>query len=350
MSGRCSVWIMWTGNCRDILRSAETFQSLAPFSSFMLGFFCFLTGLSPSLRNWIMGSLAVMDCWFAVSHCALNNSFITSNTLLCRHVYIWSECGHADTTWRKLPRSLLHDKHRSELVYPHKFRLVAFGKRSWVERRRNDIASGSIAINDFHDNLIGSISFHFVQAHCLAWVTALAFLCSSSNILTSSLTMTLFPFWSILKNTFLLVLPSPARLVWVTPMMSLIRRLHSPPGRSQRLTTSYLILFLDTHSEWSRRLSPSSSCEGILSQFWILLPARILGTVGFQNWYINPLSKNKEEFRATYAGICCYTVGSVQHEISQSRTSVRATKDGVADHVSNTKPSSFRVNKFYQLI
>ena len=124
MSGRFSVWIMWTGNCSDVLRSAETFQSLAPFSSIMLGFFCFLTGHSPSLRNWIMGSLAVMDCWFAVSHCVLNNSIITSNTLLCHHVYIWSECGHADKTWRKVPRSLLHDKHRSELVYPHNFRLV----------------------------------------------------------------------------------------------------------------------------------------------------------------------------------------------------------------------------------
>ena len=41
MSGRFSVWIMWTGNCRDVLRSAETFQSLAPFSSFILGFFLF---------------------------------------------------------------------------------------------------------------------------------------------------------------------------------------------------------------------------------------------------------------------------------------------------------------------
>ena len=121
MSGRFSVWIMWTGNCSDVLRSAETFQSLAPFSSFMLGFFCFLTGHSPSLKNWIMGSLAVMDCWFAVWHCALNNSIITSNTLLCRHVYIWSKCGHTDRTWRKVPRSLLHDKHRSELVYPHNY-------------------------------------------------------------------------------------------------------------------------------------------------------------------------------------------------------------------------------------
>ena len=71
------------------------------------------------------------------------------------------------------------------------------------------------------------MSFHFVQAHFLAWVTVLTFLCSSSNILTYSLTMSLFPFGSILKNIYLFVLPSPARLVWVTPMMSLIRRLHS---------------------------------------------------------------------------------------------------------------------------
>ena len=39
MSGGFSVWIMWTGNCRDVLSSAETFQSLAPFSSFILEFF-----------------------------------------------------------------------------------------------------------------------------------------------------------------------------------------------------------------------------------------------------------------------------------------------------------------------
>ena len=68
MSGRFSVWIMWTGNCRDVLRSAETFQSLAPFSSFILDFFCFLSGHSPSLWNWIMCCLAVTGCWFAVSY------------------------------------------------------------------------------------------------------------------------------------------------------------------------------------------------------------------------------------------------------------------------------------------
>ena len=67
-----------------------------------------------------------------------------------------------------VPRSLLHGKHRHESVYPYNFRLVAFGKRSLVERRGTDITNGFIAIKDFHDNLIGSISFYFVQAHCLA--------------------------------------------------------------------------------------------------------------------------------------------------------------------------------------
>ena len=38
MSGHFSVWIMWTGNCRDVLRFTETFQSLAPFSIFILEF------------------------------------------------------------------------------------------------------------------------------------------------------------------------------------------------------------------------------------------------------------------------------------------------------------------------
>ena len=108
-SGRFSVWIMWTGNYRDVLRSAESFQSLAPFRSFILGFFSFLTGHSPSLRSWIMGSLAVIGCMFAVSHCALNNSITTANTLLCHHVYIWSDCGHANSTWHEVPWSLLHN-------------------------------------------------------------------------------------------------------------------------------------------------------------------------------------------------------------------------------------------------
>ena len=146
----------------------------------------------------------------------------TFNTLLCHHVYIWNDFEHADSTWRKVPRSLLNENHRFESVYPHNFRLVAFGKRSYVDQRRNDISSGSSAINNFFDNLNGSISFHFFQAHCLVWVTAVAVLCSSSNYLTSSLTMFVFPFGPTSKKTLLLVLPRPARLVWVTPMMSFI--------------------------------------------------------------------------------------------------------------------------------
>ena len=117
--------------------------------------------------------------------------------------------------------------HRSESAYPHNFRLVAFSKRSYVERRRNDIASCSIAMKDFLDNFIGSISLHFVQARCLARVTALAVLCSSSNILTFSLSISLFFFGPTLENTLLLVLTNPARLVCVTPMIYLIRRLNS---------------------------------------------------------------------------------------------------------------------------
>ena len=59
--------------------------------------------------------------------------------------------------------------------------------------------------------------------------------------------------------------------------------------------------------------------------------------------------KNKEEIPATYAVICCYTVESTQRKIVQSHTSESATKDGVADHVGNTKPSSFQVDKFCRL-
>ena len=160
---------MWTGNCRDVSRSAETFQSLAPISCFILDFFCFFTGHSPSLWNWIMDSLVETGCWFTVSHCALNKSMTTSDTLLCRHVYIWSYCGHTDSTWHKVPGSILLEKQWSESLYPHKFRLVAFGKRSYVERRKNDIVSGSIAIKGFHGNSIGLISFHFVEAQILNW-------------------------------------------------------------------------------------------------------------------------------------------------------------------------------------
>ena len=88
ISGRFPVWQVWTGNWRDVLRSAETFQSRAPFRSFILDFFCFLTRHSPFLWNLITCSLVVTGCWFAASHYALNSSMNTSNTLLCLHVHI----------------------------------------------------------------------------------------------------------------------------------------------------------------------------------------------------------------------------------------------------------------------
>ena len=45
MSGHFSVWIMWTKNCGDVLRSTEAFQSLTLFSSFILEFFVSSQGI-----------------------------------------------------------------------------------------------------------------------------------------------------------------------------------------------------------------------------------------------------------------------------------------------------------------
>ena len=54
-SGRLSVRATSTGHCKDVIRSTETFQSLAPISSFLLDVVCFFfTGLLPSLWNWIL--------------------------------------------------------------------------------------------------------------------------------------------------------------------------------------------------------------------------------------------------------------------------------------------------------
>ena len=78
----------------------------------------------------------------------------------------------------------------------------------------------------------------------MAWVTALAFLCSSSNILTSSLTMSLFPFGPTLENTLLFVLLSTARLVWVMPMMSLIHRLHSVSWATFYIYIIYIYIYV----------------------------------------------------------------------------------------------------------
>ena len=95
MFGRFYVGIMWTGNCRDVLRSTVT----SSIQYLHIGIFCFLTGHSPS---WILGFLAVTGCWFTVSHCARNNFMTTSYTLLCYRVHIWSDCGHGDSIHMKL--------------------------------------------------------------------------------------------------------------------------------------------------------------------------------------------------------------------------------------------------------
>ena len=70
MSGHFSVWIMWTGNCRDVLRSAETFQSLAPFSSFILGFFLFphrIFTFPEKLNYWFLSCNRLLVCFLTLS-------------------------------------------------------------------------------------------------------------------------------------------------------------------------------------------------------------------------------------------------------------------------------------------
>ena len=186
------------------------------------------------------------------------------------------------------------------------FRLVTFGRRSYVDRRRNDITSGFIAIKDFLDNLIGSISFYFVHAHCLAWVTAVAVLCSSSNILTSSLTMSLFSFGLTLENTLLFVLPSPTRLVWGTSIMSFIRRLNSASW------TTFVPDFISWYA-----FQMTSSAEPVIIMWrltFLILNPSTSEDIG-SCWYINLLSRNKEELPATHAGICCYTIESAQRNL-----------------------------------
>ena len=165
ISGCFSVWIMWTGTCRHVLRSTETFQLLDPFSSFILQVFCFLTEHSPSLWNWIMGSLAVTNCWFAVSHCALNNSLTTSSTLLCHHVYIWSIVDMQISHGARYPNHFHMKSTDLNLYIPIILGWLHSVGDHMQSKKRNDIASGYIAIKDFHDNLIGSISFHCINIY-----------------------------------------------------------------------------------------------------------------------------------------------------------------------------------------
>lgn len=128
-------------------------RSGAPLSSIMLGII------------WFLGSLSLTVCFFAALHCLLTYSIPTSSTLSWGHVYTCHDCGHVESTWCKMPRSLWHIAYTSLSVYPHNVMLVGFGRRSYVDRNRNDIANGSIATSVFHDSLIGLISLHVVQAH-----------------------------------------------------------------------------------------------------------------------------------------------------------------------------------------
>ena len=252
------VW-MWTGNCRDVLRSTEPFQSLAPFSSFILKDFFPLRAFTFLMKL----------------NCALNNSMTTSN-ILCHHVYIWSGCGHADSTWCKVPWSF-YTKSRSEFVYPHNFRLVAFG-RSYVEQRRNDTTSGSIAMKDFHNNLIGSISFHFVQAHYLAWVTAVTVFAppQTSWLLHSPY---LFPLWDPLWR-----IPCcsccPAWLVWVMPnnVFDLYAAFHLLGGLNGWPLCAWFYFWICLPNAlvgWVHH-----HMKAYFPNFWIL-PLKILGAVCF---------------------------------------------------------------------
>ena len=78
----------------------------------------------------------------------------------------------------------LHEKQRSESVYPHIFRFVIFGRRLYVDQKRMVLPMAPLQIV-FHDSLMGLISFQVVHADCL----------------TSSITICLFLFgFSLEKN------------------------------------------------------------------------------------------------------------------------------------------------------
>ena len=99
MSGRWFVRTMCTGKFRRALISARIFQSRAPASSFEIrGLFFRRPGRSPSLIKWTSVFLEIEVSRLVVSHCVSMRSLITSSILLCRHVYICSDFGHADST------------------------------------------------------------------------------------------------------------------------------------------------------------------------------------------------------------------------------------------------------------
>ena len=132
-SGRLYVWARCTGNCKDVIRSTETFKSLAPLWIFMLGvIYFFFARHSLSLWNWIFWFPGCLEPFI----CCLTLGFLSDlwSPLIFYYVATWSDCRHAESTWRKVPRLFLHEKQRSVSVYPHIFRFVAFGRRikEWI--------------------------------------------------------------------------------------------------------------------------------------------------------------------------------------------------------------------------
>ena len=97
MSGR--LWIMWTGNCRDVFRSAETFKSLALFSCFMLGFFVSSQDIHLPWETelWVPWLLWIADL---LSHIVLSTillsllipCYVTMCIMWYIYIYIYRRC------------------------------------------------------------------------------------------------------------------------------------------------------------------------------------------------------------------------------------------------------------------
>ena len=147
------------------------------------------------------------------------------------------------------------------------------------------------------------VRYHSIlsKLHCLAWVTALAFLCSSSNILTSSLTMSflLGPLWRIPFGSCY-----SAQLDWFEwRLWCLIRRRHSASWAA--LTANHFVA--DYISGYAFRMI--SSAESFIMMWRRTLPilnfspSEDIGSCRFPELVYKPTLKNKEELRATYAGI-----------------------------------------------
>ena len=125
-----------------------------------------------------------------------------------------------------------------------------------MEQRRKDKARGSIVIREDHDSFLASASPQFIHVHCLAWPAAMATLFSSSIILSSVMTMSLWPLLSSRENHRCGVLPKPALQVWVAPMTSLIWRLAS--ASCTALAADHLVPVLTSGCTWHMTSSSES--------------------------------------------------------------------------------------------